>query len=147
MTCREANMVEPLTQQQTREWLRNHGVKNVQSVLDGIDWNQPVYLTWLDEGDRLVQYRDLPSVAYPEGALGGQWFALPSHPGHLGTLGIGSGAAGRRRVELRVVRAVRVLESTARKMDRPGAMPYERYRGSGGATQIFIPDGGLSSLG
>src|SRR5262245_36808892 len=108
-------MVQKLTESQVRDWLQGCGIKNVQAVIDGIDLNQPVYLDWLHPGQKLVQYRDRPSLAYPLGAQGGQWFALYSHPGDMGTLGIGSGLAGRTRYVLTVKRGVQVLESTAKR--------------------------------
>ncbi len=135
-----------LTKPQVRAWLRRHGLDetDILGVLDGIDWHRPVLLTVLHPGDRVVQFRDLPSSAHPSGDLGGRWFALPSiGAADMGRVGIGSGGAGRARHELTVARPVEVLESTARPMP---AHPSARYRGPGGATQYFIPDRGLSSL-
>jgi hypothetical protein len=118
--------------------------RQVERVLDGIDPTKPVYLETLWPGEKVVQFRDRPSVSHPSGDVGGQWFALPSvGAATMGSLGIGSGLAGRVRHVLTVVRAVEVLESTAAAMR---GHPTERYVGPGGATQIFVPDRGLSAL-
>lgn len=55
-----------------------------------------------------------------------------------------------------MIRYAEVLETTAKAMRDPSGQspegskerhPAERYRGDGGATQIFIPDRGISCLG
>lgn len=140
-------MIRMLNKEEVREWLRDHGVTDVEAVMKGIDWGQAVYPNWLDVGTKLVQYRDRPSSSFPQGAIGGRCFALESHCGDIRTLGIGHGPAGRSRYVLTVRRPVQVLESTAKNMNSRAKMPYERDIGPGGATQVFIPDGGLSSLG
>jgi hypothetical protein len=135
-----------LSPAQVRSWLESHGLDAgaVGRVMQGIDLSKPVYLQTLWPGEQVVQFRDLPSASHPLGDLGGQWFALPAVDGpSMGKLGIGPGLAGRHRHVLTVVRAVEVLESTAKPM--PGH-PAERYVGPGGATQMFLPDRGLSSL-
>jgi hypothetical protein len=139
-------MARLLNPAQVRGWLQSHGLdaRAVGNVMQGIDFSRPVYLQTLQPGEQVVQFRDLPSASHPLGDLGGQWFALPAVDARsMGKLGIGPGLAGRRRHVLTVVRAVEVLESTARAM--PGH-PAERYVGPGGATQMFLPDRGLSSL-
>ena len=140
-------MAQLLTQAQARAWLSQHGVdaRGIQKVFDGIDFSKPVYLQTLEPGEKVVQFRDRSSQTHPLGDLGGQWFALPSiDVRSMGKIGIGPGLAGRTRHELTVRRVAQVLESTAKAM--PGH-PTERYVGPGGATQIFIPDRGLSTLG
>jgi hypothetical protein len=141
-------MTRIVTPDQARHWLRHHGLSAaaVAKVMDGIDPSpqKPICVEVLQTGDQLVQFRDRASASHPLGDLGGQWFALPSlHERDMGRVGIGSGLAGRTRHVLTVRRPVEVLESTARAM--PGH-PSNRYIGPGGATQIFIPDRGLSSL-
>jgi hypothetical protein len=127
-------------------WLRAQGVEDVARVLDGVDTRPgcPMYLRWLQVGEKLVQYRDRPSSAFPDGAIGGRWFALASlNPSDMGRLAIGSGLAGRNRVEFTVARPREVLETTAKPVK---GRPSDRYVGEGGATQVFIPDEGISSL-
>jgi hypothetical protein len=133
--------VTPLDLSQVEAWLASRGVHDIAAILDGIDQKEPMYLRWFHPGEKLVQYRDRPSVPFPEGALTGRWYGLPSHPAdEIGTLGIGSGLAGRRRVELTVAAPFQALETTAASMDRSGKMLYDRVVGRGGATQVFIPD-------
>jgi hypothetical protein len=135
-----------LTEAEARAWLKSHGLDSsaIQKVIQGIDLAKPIYLQTLWPGEKVVQFRDLPSVHFPHGDLGGQWFALRSiDEASMGKLGIGSGLAGRARHLLTVVRPVEVLESTAKRMN---GHPTERYVGPGGATQMFLPDRGLSSL-
>jgi hypothetical protein len=139
-------MTKLLTLSEAREWLASHGLgtREIEKVIAGIDPTRPVYLETLWAGDTVVQFRDLPSASFPLGDLGGQWFALPAiEDTSMGKLGIGPGLAGRSRHVLRVLRQVEVLESTARAMS---GHPTERYVGPGGATQMFLPDRGLSSL-
>lgn len=141
-------MTRIVTADQARVWLRHHGLSEtaITKVMDGIDLSphRPICVEVLQPDDRLVQFRDRPSASHPLGDMGGQWFALPSiEERTMGRLGIGSGLAGRTRHVLTVRRAVEVLESTARAM---WGHPSSRYIGPGGATQIFIPDRGLSSL-
>ena len=110
-----------ITRPETEAWLRSHGLSTneIAKVVAGIDWKEPVMLTTLPAGDRVVQFRDRPSASYPSGDLGGQWFGLQSvRSQDIGNLGIGSGLAGRQRHELMVLRDVEVLESTARSMPR-----------------------------
>lgn len=140
-------MARLVTEAQARSWLRSHGLRagEVDKVIDGIDLRRPIYLQTLWPDEQVVQFRDLPSASHPLGDLGGQWFALPAVGAEsMGKLGIGSGLTGRSRHVLTVLRAVEVLESTAKAM--PGH-PSARYVGPGGATQMFLPDRGLSSLG
>jgi hypothetical protein len=144
-----AHNVHKMNKDEVERWLRAHGVdgKMVGETTGGIDFTRVVDLRWLDTGTRLVQYGDRPSLGFLQGGIDGQWFALESHSGHIGTLGIGHGLAGRTRHVLTVLRPVQVLESTAKRMDSKTKMPYDRYIGPGGATQIFIPRTGLFSLG
>lgn len=147
-----------LTEDEVRDWLKQKGVLKIDSVINGIDTNSPMYTPWLDVGDELIQFRDNPNTEkeeYRSGATGGQWFALPTMKHNdYGSLGIGSGLAGKTLFQLTVACPVEVLETTAKDMNfyDDGAfkgMPkllYERFIGPGGATQIFIPDRGLSSL-
>ena len=141
-------MLKLLTRPDVEAWLQNNGIrpKAIEVVIGGIDFTKPVYLNWLDEGTQLVQYRDNPSFSHPDGSPS-QWFALGTHSGPIGSLAIGHGPAGRTKHVLTVRRAVQVLESTAVSQDAPSKPAYDRYIGPGGATQIFIPDRGLSSLG
>jgi hypothetical protein len=139
-------MAQLLSNHEIEEWLAGHGLSTAQidRVRAGIDLAKPFYLQTLWPGDKLIQFRDRVSAEFPFGSLGGQWFALPSLGlRDMGRLAIGSGLAGRTRHELRVIRKVEVLESTAAPMLRH---PTDRYCGPGGATQIFIPDGGRASL-
>ena len=139
--------VTPLTEPMVRDWLTRHGVRDVNKVMNGIDKKQPMYLRRFHPQEKLVQYRDRPSADFPDGAMGGQWFALPSvRPDSIGQLGIGSGLAGRSHVVLTVVRPFEALETTATSMNQPGKPLYDRYIGPGGATQVFIPDEGRSAL-
>jgi hypothetical protein len=120
--------------------------KSVAGILLGIEFDLPVYSRTLEVGEALIQYRDRPSAGFPSGSLGGQWFALASLPPEdWASLAISHGHAGRLRYSFQVVRPVEALESSAavKNLARP---LYTRDRGLGGATQIFIPDGGLSSL-
>jgi hypothetical protein len=142
-------MVTLLQEPDVRAWLLNNGIgdlKAINDVINGIDFSKPVYLEWLEEGTKLVQYRDNPSLNYPD-AGASQWFTLGNHSGSIRSLGIGHGPAGRTKYVLTVRRGVQVLASTAKSMDSATRNEYDRYIGPGGATQIFIPDRGLSSLG
>lgn len=142
-------MVTLIQEPDVRVWLRNNGIGDpvaIKKVIDGIDFKEPVYLEWLDEGTKLVQYRDKPSLDYP-GVEAGKWFTFGNHSGSIRSLGIGDGLAGRTKYVLTVRRGVQVLASTAKSMDSAKSNEYDRYIGPGGATQIFIPDRGLSSLG
>jgi len=142
-----------LTEQQVRGWLAGKGVIDIDAVMGGIDTGKPMYLNWFHPGDKLVQFRDRPSFGYPAGGTS-RWFTLPTFPSdELGALGIGHGPASRDRVELMVARLFQALETTAKNMDeeckrmnKKLPQPYDRWRGTGGGTQIFIPDSGLSEL-
>lgn len=140
-------MVKLLQPPEVRAWLADHGLTDgdIVKVMEGIEVTSPMYLRTLEPGEKLVQYRYRPSAEHPSGDLGGRWFALPSvQPDDIGKVGIGHGASGRSRHELRVVRPVEALETTAKAMS---GHPTAPYRGPGGATQIFLPDRGISSLG
>jgi hypothetical protein len=135
-----------------RQWLLAQRVprRHLDQVIAGIDFLKPVYLRWFDVGESLLQYRDNPSAQWPSGCLASQWFALPSHRHNaLGSLGLGSGPAGRTPFVLTVKRRFQALESTAKAMpaQNPNLAIAPRHAGGGGATQVFIPDSGLSCLG
>lgn len=133
---------------QVTEVLRAAGVSDVRSHLRGWDLSQPVYIRSFEPGERLVQQiRNDRST--------GQYFGLPGNRSNS-TLGIGSGPVGRTQGSFVVDRPFQTIEGTAAPISRRWANSTARtrnedfradpVRGAGGATQVFIPDRGISSL-
>lgn len=137
-------------EQLVRDYLARAGMtdpKQVESHLKGWDLSEPVYERSFEPGERLVQHisnphRDSRSPV-PET---GHYYGLPGGQ-TLGEMGIGSGVNGRTANEFEIVRPFTALEGTAKAIDeRTANESYLSLGGSGGATQIFIPDCGLSCL-
>jgi hypothetical protein len=105
----------------------------------------PVYLRTFEPGERLIQHvSNSKSSGVPET---GNYFGLPGEQS-MGELGIGSGLSGRTLREFSVERTFVTLEGTTAAIDEKTANKSGlSIRGQGGATQIFIPDGGRSCLG
>jgi hypothetical protein len=124
---------------QVAEALRAAGVSDVRSHLRGWDLSRPVYTRQFDPGERLVQHiRNDRST--------GQYFGIPGNQSS-GEMGIGSGPAGRAPASFVVARQFQALEGTAAPISRRRESPQaDPVRGMGGATQVLIPDRGLSSL-
>ena len=119
--------------------LRRAGESNIRSHVRGWDLSYPVYMQTLDSGQRLVQ-----RSRNDRGT--GRYFGIEGAQ-DIGAMGIGSGLAGRSLGSFEVVRPEEALEGTAAPISRRREQPQaDTVRGTGGATQIFLPDSGLASL-
>lgn len=155
-------MSHRMNESQVRRWLADHDLskKEIDDILWGIDTEKPMSIQWLWESEKLVQFQDLPSFGHPESPRLGNWFAYGCiHDDQFTKLGIGSGLAGRRRVEFEVARPIEALETTARAT-RDGDLPpgqvsslgpgespamptVHRYNGEGGESQLYVPNAAL----
>jgi hypothetical protein len=133
---------------QVTEVLLDAGVTDVRSHLRGWDLSRPVYIRSFEPSERLMQQiRNDRST--------GQYFGLPGNQSNS-TLGIGSGPVGRTLGSFVVARPFQALEGTAAPISRRWAKATARtrnedfradpVRGNGGATQVFIPTRGISTL-
>jgi hypothetical protein len=71
-------MTKLISQDEVRAYLRNHGVSSTQEVdivLDGFDFNKPVYLQPLDSGSTLFQFVHTSSADNPLPGVG-NWFCI-----------------------------------------------------------------------
>ena len=101
--------------------------------MSGFDFNQPVYLQQLEEGQELFQYiRNASSHNLSPNS--GNWFTLAGAT----TAGVAiiDGGAGRRFHRFRVVGTFSTIEGTAKAL--PVSWKHE-IGGPGGATQIYVP--------
>jgi hypothetical protein len=121
---------------EVRGYLRRNGIvepRQVNQILTGFDFNEPIYEHQVSPGDTVYQFVRLPSADRMSPTTG-NWFALRGAT--KAGLAITDGLAGRRLHEYRVVAAADVLEGTAKGME----MKWDWDGGGpGGATQIYIP--------
>ena len=127
--------------------LRSQGVgggAEIEKILGGFDFDQPVYEQDFWPGDFLYQLIRLPSSTLPL-PIAGNWFGLAG----LTTKGvaINDGLSGRRAAKYEVRAWFKALEGTAKEL------PVDLGRaigGPGGATEVFVPSfllGHLQSIG
>ena len=127
--------------------LRSQGLSNgaeAERVLDGFDFNKPVYEQDFWPGDVLYQLIRNPSSSLPL-PTAGNWFGLAGITTR--NVAINDGLSGRHAAKFEVLAWFRALEGTAKEL------PVDLGRaigGPGGATQVFIPSfllGRLQSAG
>lgn len=126
----------PTPRKLIRTFLRSHGMtsgKEVRLVSEAYDHGEKVFPIILQPGERLYQYVRMATYLGPGGL--GRWFCL--RHATMDAVAITSGLGGRALHAFEVLAEIEALEGTARMMS---ANWDAAVGGSGGATQIFVPE-------
>lgn len=124
-------------------FLARNGITDATSVAEivgGFDLRKPIYEQVIEPDDCLYQFTRRTEAGQPD-IKTGRWFCLAGAT--MDSLGIFSGGAGRSLSEFTVSRPVVGLEGTAASIRRNWQWAGG---GTGGATQIFLPQKSLFAL-
>lgn len=106
---------------------QGENLDKIEEVLSGFDFDKPVYIQQLDEGEEVYQY--MRTFGYS-----GNWLALKG--ASMEDLAIFSGNEGRVLKKVRITHPCPVLEGMAKSMPRNW---FWSGGGSGGGTQMYMP--------